>query len=174
MSSADQLPPGIWDALERSSTRTRPTLRLLTTFKNGIADVSDEVEGEDIATKTNRYDLLCPRDGCASIILKKGVGKLIQRENSPQIDPSDLPVNALLPSISHHTSSNWWLITPSPMQFENIGFSRIAESLPVSPSGKKIKLIACAECDLGPLGWSEEGGTEFWLASTRVGYCNEQ
>ena len=37
-------------------------------------------------------------------------------------------------------------------------------------TGKKLKLLACAECDLGPLGWSEEGGTEFWLACSRVGY----
>jgi hypothetical protein len=37
-------------------------------------------------------------------------------------------------------------------------------------TGKKLKLLACAECDLGPLGWSEEGGTEFWLTCSRVGY----
>ena len=37
-------------------------------------------------------------------------------------------------------------------------------------SGLKLKLLACAECDLGPLGWCEEGGKEFWLACTRVGY----
>ncbi|KAF9265626.1 hypothetical protein L218DRAFT_957226 [Marasmius fiardii PR-910] len=59
------------------------------------------------------------------------------------------------------------------MQFENIGFSRTAEGLPLSPSGKKMKLLTCAECDLGPLGWCEEGGTEFWLASTRVGYRDQ-
>jgi hypothetical protein len=35
---------------------------------------------------------------------------------------------------------------------------------------KKLRLLACAECDLGPLGWNEEGGTEFWLACARVGY----
>ena len=37
-------------------------------------------------------------------------------------------------------------------------------------SGPKLKLLACAECDLGPLGWCEEGGKEFWLTCTRVGY----
>ena len=36
--------------------------------------------------------------------------------------------------------------------------------------GKQLKLLACAECDLGPLGWSEESGSEFWLACARVGY----
>ena len=37
-------------------------------------------------------------------------------------------------------------------------------------SGPRLKLLACAECDLGPLGWCEEGGKEFWLACPRVGY----
>lgn len=35
----------------------------------------------------------------------------------------------------------------------------------------RLKLLACAECDLGPLGWTTVGGgTEFWLACTRVAY----
>jgi len=35
---------------------------------------------------------------------------------------------------------------------------------------QRLKLLACAECDLGPLGWSEEGGSEYWLACSRVRY----
>lgn len=34
-----------------------------------------------------------------------------------------------------------------------------------------MKLLLCAECDLGPVGWCEEGGSEFYLACNRVGYC---
>ncbi|KAF9000927.1 Mss4-like protein [Hymenopellis radicata] len=70
-------------------------------------------------------------------------------------------------------STSWWLIEPSPMEFENIGFSRAVEALPLSPEGttrKKLKLLICAECDLGPFGWCEEGGQKFWLACSRVGY----
>lgn len=37
-------------------------------------------------------------------------------------------------------------------------------------AGQRLKLLACGECDLGPLGWSEEGGFEYWLACARVGY----
>ena len=37
-------------------------------------------------------------------------------------------------------------------------------------AGQQLKLLACAECDLGPLGWSEEGGSEYWLACSRVSY----
>ena len=36
-------------------------------------------------------------------------------------------------------------------------------------TGKQLKLLACGECELGPLGWSE-GGSEYWLACSRVGY----
>jgi hypothetical protein len=81
----------------------------------------------------------------------------------------------------------WWLITPSPMEFENVGFTRPVQPLtelgaslrsPLSSflcthvhcEGRKIKLLTCAECDLGPLGWSEEGGSEFWLSCSRVAY----
>ncbi|KAJ7651995.1 hypothetical protein DFH06DRAFT_1206499 [Mycena polygramma] len=60
---------------------------------------------------------------------------------------------------------NWWLVAPSPMEFENIGFSK-----PLSGANAQMKLLVCAECDLGPVGWSEVGGTEFWLACSRVGY----
>ncbi|KAL0574690.1 hypothetical protein V5O48_007275 [Marasmius crinis-equi] len=130
MSTSDsQIPPGVWEALQ-SSSRTRPTAKLLKSFENGISDVTDN-EGP-----SNRYDLLCPRTGCGSIILKKGVGKFVEREESPKIDPSNPPMHPVLVSITSESepSSNWWLITPSPMQFENIGFSKTTEGM-VGPSG---------------------------------------
>lgn len=55
------------------------------------------------------------------------------------------------------------------MAFENIGFSRpVAPS--VSDNGPRLKLLSCAECELGPVGWSLEGGREFWVHCERVGY----
>ncbi|KIK59482.1 hypothetical protein GYMLUDRAFT_227051 [Collybiopsis luxurians FD-317 M1] len=164
--SLSQPPAGLWEALQTSSSRSRPKPKSLESFENGISDVS-ETAGADTS---NKYDLLCPREGCASVILKRGVAKLQERQ-SLQIEPSDIPIHPLLPPLPNNPESvQWWLITPTPMQFENIGFSRPVESLSLSPSGKKLKLLACAECDLGPLGWSEEGGSEFWLACSRVGY----
>jgi len=62
------------------------------------------------------------------------------------------------------------------MVFENIGFS---ETLPTDRSSSEpsngsrpVKLLICAECDLGPLGWVEEGpgGMTYWLVADRVGY----
>lgn len=62
------------------------------------------------------------------------------------------------------------------MVFENIGFSKTLPtdgSLTEPPSGSRpVKLLTCAECDLGPLGWVEEGssGATYWLVVNRVGY----
>ena len=58
------------------------------------------------------------------------------------------------------------------MSFENIGFTRPVGNLSATP-GKQMKLLICGECDLGPLGWCEQGGSEFWLAVGRVGYRRE-
>ena len=62
------------------------------------------------------------------------------------------------------------------MAFENIGYSRsTTSSLPLdapgNSEGRKVKWLICAECDLGPLGWSFEGGNESWLDVARVGYA---
>lgn len=62
------------------------------------------------------------------------------------------------------------------MVFENITFSK---NLPTDGSqailqggSRLVKLLACAECDLGPLGWVEEdsSGVTYWLVVDRVGY----
>jgi hypothetical protein len=62
------------------------------------------------------------------------------------------------------------------MAFENMGYSRPSANLQLGPgapgleSGKKVKWLSCADCDLGPLGWSYEGGDESWLSVQRVRY----
>ncbi|KAJ7472268.1 acyl-CoA N-acyltransferase [Mycena galericulata] len=155
-----QPPPGVLEALQRPSDNI-PASRLLSSFIGGITDVS--VFEHD--TLVNKFDLLCPRSDCGSVILKSGVAKLIEAP-SVQIEPAEQAPHSLLPALPPSpTMIQCWLITPSPMEFENIGFSHAVELL-----GDKMKLLACAECDLGPLGWCKEGGNEFWLACSRVGY----
>jgi hypothetical protein len=85
------------------------------------------------------------------------------------------------------------------MVFENIGFSQDvlrAEPLdsnenigppadpldddsnmtryepPIGYNEKITKFFACAECDLGPLGWCEDGlnGKIYWIVCNRVRY----
>ncbi|KAG8221565.1 Mss4-like protein [Butyriboletus roseoflavus] len=129
---------------------------------------------------TNRYDLLCPR-GCRSVILKRGVGKLVERSGI-EIDSPGHPVDPVLaPLPAPPATVQWWLVTPSPMEFENVGFSRsvvrAGDTTGIGPSPspiaspKPIKFLICADCDVGPLGWNEEGGKEFWLACSRVKYA---
>ncbi|KAJ7267488.1 acyl-CoA N-acyltransferase [Mycena rebaudengoi] len=157
--SSQSVPPGIFEALQRPS-RNPPTSRLLSSFPAGLAHVSSSSSDGPV----NKFDLLCPRDGCGSVILKNGVAKLIEAA-SVQMEPERHPQHPLLPALPQPPSAtHWWLITPSPLEFENIGFSHAVDS-----AGEKKKLT-CAECDLGPLGWCKVGGTEFWLACSRVGY----
>ncbi|KAJ7651999.1 Mss4-like protein [Mycena polygramma] len=158
-SAPEQMPPGVMEALMHPSTN-RPTSRTLTTFAGGVVEVSMP----ESHFLVNKYDLLCPRPECGSIILRTGVGKLVEKP-SVQMEPADR-TPTLLPAMPEHPALvNWWLVAPSPMEFENIGFSK-----PLSGANAQMKLLVCAECDLGPVGWSEVGGTEFWLACSRVGY----
>ena len=64
---------GLWDALQRAP-RKRPPSQLLSEFANGIADVVSTDDGS-----VNKYDLLCPRKQCGSIILKKGVATMVEK-----------------------------------------------------------------------------------------------
>ncbi|KAH6903809.1 acyl-CoA N-acyltransferase [Coprinopsis sp. MPI-PUGE-AT-0042] len=148
--------------------------------KRSPAMLSEFSGTEDLATEdtsspgvlVNRYDLLCPR-GCRGIILKSNSAQFVERTSVLKMEPTDAPANRLLPSLPPPPeTANWWLITGSPMSFENIGFTRPVGNLSATP-GKRMKLLICGECDLGPLGWCEEGGNEFWLAVGRVGYRRE-
>ncbi|EJD37669.1 Mss4-like protein [Auricularia subglabra TFB-10046 SS5] len=151
----------IWAALQASSRRTRPVAVLKSSFTSSdellVAGPSSD---EKTAPRVNKYDLLCPREGCGSVILKAQVGKWVSLEPTPH------PALPALPSESPDVDC--WLVMPNPMAFENIGFSRAVPT--TTPGVPKKKLLACAECDLGPLGWCFEGGSEYWLVSDRVGY----
>jgi hypothetical protein len=58
--------------------RNRPSARLLSTFAN-TGEVLDPNE------KSNKYDLLCPREGCGCVILKEGAGTFIEKESTTVI-----------------------------------------------------------------------------------------
>jgi guanine nucleotide exchange factor len=70
-SSGQELPSGVWEAMQRSS-RNRPTFRLLSSFPGGILDVVNE-------DQENKLDLICPREGCGSVILNSKVAKRVKR-----------------------------------------------------------------------------------------------
>lgn len=64
--------PGLLEALQRQSSLPPRNGRLLSSFENGILDVSQS---------SNLYDLLCVNERCGSVILKRGVAALCERES---------------------------------------------------------------------------------------------
>lgn len=162
--------------------------KLISSFSGRLSELADE-------RGLNKLRLYCPRLACRSTILLEGAATLVERSSimvtiwithfasiltSNQIDdPQNLPPPDLLPHLPAPPEliSAWKMGPPAnPMVFENIGFSK---SLPtdgshVVPRGgsRPVKLLTCAECDLGPLGWVEEGpsGMTYWLVVQRVGY----
>lgn len=74
-SEAQQPPPGIWDALQRRPNIVRLS-RLLSDFPNGIADLTNTDGREGVLV--NKFDLLCPKANCGSVILKNGVGVWVE------------------------------------------------------------------------------------------------
>ncbi|KAA1477795.1 acyl-CoA N-acyltransferase [Dentipellis sp. KUC8613] len=163
---SQQIPAGLWEALTKSSSRTRPSGKMLSeefTIEQTV-EYEECSEEKETGEARNKYDLLCPRPGCGSVILKKHVAKYVQRENV-QMEPPDHTNPLLKPLDAPPALGHWWLITPNAMAFENIGFSK-----PVTSDEKPKKLLACAECDLGPVGWCLQGSSEFWVSCERVRY----
>lgn len=72
-STSETLPPGVLAAL--LPRRIRPIPTVLGAFPGGITDVSTP----DSNLVYNKYDLLCPRPECGSIILRTGVAKLVEK-----------------------------------------------------------------------------------------------
>ncbi|KAG2127985.1 Mss4-like protein [Suillus clintonianus] len=165
--SDQSLPPGALEALQRpSNAGNRSTVRKLSDFDQGVLAVSVS-HHKDLGELTHKFDLLCPRSGCGSVILKAGIGRWVESE-SVELDITEKSLHPDLQALpAPPATTQWWLVTPNVMDFENIGFTRPVQQ---DVAAKKLKFLICAECDLGPLGWCEEGGKEFWLACSRVGY----
>lgn len=69
----------IWAALQASSRRARPVAVLKSSFASSdellvAGPSSDSDSNEKSAAQSNKFDLLCPREGCGSVILKARVG----------------------------------------------------------------------------------------------------
>lgn len=92
---SQQLPPGIWEALQRCQNIVRSS-RLLSDFPNGIADLTNTDRGEGVLV--NKFDLLCPKANCGSVILKNGVAKWVER--------SSIQVNSCFPSFDINTNDD--------------------------------------------------------------------
>lgn len=70
------IPSGILEALQGQSVSQRRQGQLLSSFQDGILDVSETGD-----QRSNRYDLLCVNERCGSFILRRGVAVLQERES---------------------------------------------------------------------------------------------
>ncbi|WWC90186.1 uncharacterized protein L201_005119 [Kwoniella dendrophila CBS 6074] len=142
-----------------------------------LVNKSESLKGDQ---RLNNRRIYCPRDGCGSLILMDGVGDLIQIEEG-----SILPDDPASPFSQSSKPYSYWYISSGPFAFENIGFSRPDKTnlnpLPTytpndinDKTQGKVKYLICAECDLGPLGWSFDGGKAAWLDCKRVRYGEEK
>jgi len=69
------IPPGLLESLGRQGAFPRRKGQLLSSFQDGILDVSEKGD-----QRSNRYDLICINERCGSIILRRGVAVLLERE----------------------------------------------------------------------------------------------
>lgn len=74
---SQQLPPGLLEMLQRPRSN-KPVSRLYTTFPDGITDLT-QAHSQNQGVSVNKFDLLCPRSGCGSIILKNGAASWVER-----------------------------------------------------------------------------------------------
>ncbi|KAF9646296.1 acyl-CoA N-acyltransferase [Thelephora ganbajun] len=149
----------------------QPDKKLVSYFPGGPPELADE-------RGLNKLRLYCPRIACRSIILLAKTATLVERSSVTIDNRQNLPPQDLLPHLPAPSESiSTWKVGPpaNPMVFENIGFSKTlpTDGPPAASDGSRlVKLLTCAECDLGPLGWVEEGpnGATYWLVANRVGY----
>jgi GNAT superfamily N-acetyltransferase len=70
------IPSGLLEALQGQNVSRQRQGQLLSSFQDGIFDVSEKGD-----QRSNRYDLLCINERCGSIILRRGVAVLQERES---------------------------------------------------------------------------------------------
>ncbi|KAK8844762.1 hypothetical protein IAR55_006612 [Kwoniella newhampshirensis] len=157
--------------LRRDSPSTSPYSAFLNPLNDLLTTTSTSLKVGSKQVNTRR--IYCPREGCGSWILSEGVGEWVTVDGP--VLPTD-PSSPFPPSPALPSGTPLWHISSSPFAFDNIGFSKPDLSTALPPhtpglqSNSQVKWLICAECDLGPLGWSYEGGKEAWLAVERVKY----
>ncbi|KAI9337588.1 hypothetical protein DFJ73DRAFT_763362 [Zopfochytrium polystomum] len=152
------------------------------------------------AKKTNPLDVFCPKPSCRCKILRAGAAFVSDiayndvespssssSSSSSSWNSSSLPPLPPLPEGSHPTASQpplpeiqalldyhagqgqvqqqrwWWWQVNDMMHFENVAFSHAL------PGGHRV--LACADCELGPLGVQPAGQQVFLIAADRVRYA---
>jgi len=71
------IPPNVLEALHRPRDEI-PSGRLISDFHHALSDLLDQDDSRP-GISVNKFDLLCSRPDCGSIILKKGVARWVER-----------------------------------------------------------------------------------------------
>jgi hypothetical protein len=67
-------------------------------------------------------------------------------------------------ALSGDTLTSQWLVVDM-FHFENIGFSKTVNT--------SEKYLVCADCEMGPIGWTDVGNkSEIYVSAERVEYAN--
>ncbi|KAL9553544.1 hypothetical protein MBANPS3_003246 [Mucor bainieri] len=102
----------------------------------------------------NVADILCPKENCNCVILRKNAATLVERDGSKLALPeSSLPANSLLEDNDTH----FWHVG-NMMDFENVGFSTTVGT---------TKYLSCADCDLGPIGYHDTTDKKEFVVSIK-------
>ncbi|BEI85199.1 hypothetical protein CcaverHIS002_0506000 [Cutaneotrichosporon cavernicola] len=149
----------IMAALAAASQRPKPPTSSFADHSKHDLTVSGSFDGVPI----NARRLVCPRDGCGCVIVGPKVasweeceGAILPHDATPFPPPGN---------------TAYWRVDGGPYAFDNIGFSRnVDATLPAGApgAGGKVKWLICAECDIGPIGWTTEGGQSSWVAADRL------
>ncbi|KAI7901714.1 putative guanine nucleotide exchange factor mss4 [Cokeromyces recurvatus] len=103
----------------------------------------------------NNADILCPKENCNCVILRKNTASLVERDGSKLALPeSALPANTLL---NADDDTHFWHVS-NMMDFENVGFSTTMGT---------TKYLSCADCDLGPIGYHDTTNPKEFVVSIK-------
>ncbi|KAL0073886.1 Mss4-like protein [Phycomyces blakesleeanus] len=99
-----------------------------------------------ISAEKNAADLLCPKESCNCIIMRKNTAILVERDGEKLSFPEqNLGLDIAQGTETRPEETHFWKLKDM-MDFENIGFSKTVGT---------IKYLSCADCDIGPLGYHD-------------------
>lgn len=93
---------------------------------------------------------------CSCLILRPSIAALTEKSeiNLPKIERA---------KVEESSCRKFWLVQDI-YQFENLSFSRTVDDM---------KYLACAECDIGPIGYQDQSDKTSYIAFERVSYTEK-
>ncbi|XP_047001849.1 guanine nucleotide exchange factor MSS4 [Schistocerca americana] len=112
---------------------------------------------EEIENGRNRHVVRCQR--CPSKILNPGMGvyKQVEFPLPHMKQKSEVPSNP-----EEEVIKDYWVVEDM-YSFENVGFSNTVSG---------VKYLACADCEVGPIGWYDIAARTSYVALSRVLHGN--